>query len=180
MKVKKLPRVVIVGYPNTGKSTLFNRLLGQRKALVHSLPGMTRDLITGTARVEQREFLLVDTGGFADGRLEPISAQVRAKALEAARTADLLIFLLDGKRTLTAGEEELFLEMKKNNRPLLAVVNKIDTPEAEPDLSEFYRLGVQDLITISAEHKLNLEYLKEKIIEKLPPAPDREPEPETT
>lgn len=178
MKRKKLPRVVIVGYPNTGKSTLFNRLLGQRKALVHSLPGMTRDLITVTARIEEREFLLVDTGGFADSQVDPISAKVRAKALEAARTAELLIFLLDGKRPLSAGEEELFLELKKFNRPLLAVVNKIDTPEAEPDLSEYYRLGVKDFITISAEHKLNLEYLKEKIREMLPPAPDQGPEPE--
>jgi len=168
MKSKKLPRVVILGYPNAGKSTLFNRLLGQKKALVHSLPGMTRDLITGVARISDREFLLIDTGGFADGRVDPISSLVRAKALEAARSADLLICLFDSKRALTAGEEELFLEVKKYGRPLLAVINKVDTPEAEPDLSEYYRLGLSDFITISAEHKLNLEYLKEKIVELLP------------
>jgi len=178
MKYKKLPRVVILGYPNAGKSTLFNRLLGQKKALVHSLPGMTRDLITGVARIDHRECLLVDTGGFADGRVDPISSKVRAKALEAARSADLLIFLFDSKRALTAGEEELFLEIKKYDRPLLAVVNKVDTPESEPDLSEYYRLGIRDLITISAEHKLNLEYLKEKIGELLPARPGEEPAPE--
>lgn len=179
MKSKKLPRVVILGYPNVGKSTLFNRLLGQKKALVHSLPGMTRDLITGVAGVDDREFLLVDTGGFADGQVDPISAKVRAKALEAARSADLLIFLLDGKRSLSSGEEELFLELKKLNRPLLVVVNKIDTPESEPDLSEYYRLGVDDLITISAEHKLNLEYLKEKVEEFLPVRPEEKQDSET-
>lgn len=171
MKNKKLPRVVILGYPNAGKSTLFNRLLGQKKALVHSLPGMTRDLITGVARIDDREFLLVDTGGFADGQVDPISSIVKAKALEAARSADLLIFLLDGQRSLTAGEEELFLEIKKYNRPLLPVVNKVDRPESDPDLSDYYRLGVKDFITISAEHKLNLEYLKEKIREMLPAGP---------
>ncbi|MDI6698569.1 MAG: ribosome biogenesis GTPase Der [Candidatus Saccharicenans sp.] len=171
MKNRKLPRVVILGYPNAGKSTLFNRLLGQKKALVHSLPGMTRDLITGVARIDDREFLLVDTGGFADGRVDPISSQVRAKALQAARSADLLIFLFDSKRPLTGGEEELFLEIKKYGRPLLPVVNKVDTPETEPDLSEYYRLGIKDFIVISAEHKLNLEYLREKIREALPAGP---------
>jgi|YNPBryunderm2012_1023409.scaffolds.fasta_scaffold00005_45 GTP-binding protein len=179
MKLKKLPRVVILGYPNVGKSTLFNRLLGQKKALVHSLPGMTRDLIEGVARVNRREFLLIDTGGFADGRVDPISIKVREKAMEAARAGDVLIFLVDGKRTLTAGEEELFLELKKLDRPLLVVVNKMDNPELEPDLSEFYRLGVSELITISAEHKINLEYLKEKILELLPPGAEVVEEAET-
>ncbi|MDI6845994.1 MAG: ribosome biogenesis GTPase Der [Candidatus Saccharicenans sp.] len=171
MKKDKLPRVVIIGYPNVGKSTLFNRLLGQRKALVHSLPGMTRDLITGVVKIDDRKFLLVDTGGFADSLVDPISARVKEKALEAAQSADLLIFLLDSKRPLSPGEEELFREIKKYNRSMLVVVNKIDTPEQEPDLSDYYRLGVEELITISAEHKLNLEYLKEKIKEMLPPVP---------
>lgn len=169
MKIKKLPRVVILGYPNVGKSTLFNRILGQRKALVHSLPGMTRDLITGVAKVGNREFLLVDTGGFADGRVDPISAKVRGKAWEAARSSDVLIFLVDGKRLLTPGEEELFLRLKKLNKPLLVVVNKMDNPELEPDFSEYYRLGQDELILISAEHKYNLDCLNEKIVELLPP-----------
>ncbi|MGB9836411.1 MAG: ribosome biogenesis GTPase Der [Candidatus Saccharicenans sp.] len=168
MKIKKLPRVVIIGYPNVGKSTLFNRLLGQKKALVHSLPGMTRDIITGIAKIEEREVLLTDTGGFADHQIDPFSHLVRQKAWEAARSADVLILLLDGKRQLVPAEEELFRELKKLNRPLLVVVNKIDNPEFEPDLSEFYRLGQEELIQISAEHKLNLGYLKEKILEALP------------
>jgi len=168
MKIKKLPRVVIIGYPNVGKSTLFNRLLGQKKALVHSLPGMTRDIITGVARIENREVMLVDTGGFADREIDPFSQQVKQKAWEAARTGDVLILLLDAKRPLVPAEEELFRELKKLNKPLLVVVNKIDNPEIEPDLSEFYRLGQDELIQISAEHKLNIGYLKEKIVELLP------------
>ncbi|MBC7362742.1 MAG: ribosome biogenesis GTPase Der [Candidatus Aminicenantes bacterium] len=180
MKIKKLPRVVILGYPNVGKSTLFNRILGQRKALVHSLPGMTRDLITGVAKAENREFLLVDTGGFADGQLDPISAKVREKAWEAAKTGDVLVFLIDGKRPLTPGEEELFIELKKLNKPLLVVVNKMDNPELEPDLSDYYRLGQNELILISAEHKFNLGYLKEKIVELLPPLSSGASESEAT
>lgn len=169
MKIKKLPKVVILGYPNVGKSTLFNRILGQKKALIHSLPGMTRDLISGIAKVKNREFLLVDTGGFANDWPDQISARVREKAREAARSGDILIFLVDGKRQLTSGEEELYLSLKKLNKPLLVVVNKMDNPEIVPDLADFYRLGPDDLILISAEHKYNLGYLNEKIVELLPP-----------
>ncbi len=168
MKIKKLPEVVIIGYPNVGKSTLFNRLIGQRKALVHSLPGMTRDLITGIAKVATREFLMVDTGGLAIDQSDWFSFRISEKVREAARSAEILIFMIDGKRALSAGEKDLYLELKKLNKPLLVVVNKIDNPEFEPDLSEYYRLGTNDLITISAEHKLNLEYLKERIIQLLP------------
>jgi len=169
MKIKKIPRVTILGYPNVGKSTLFNRILGQKKALIHSLPGMTRDLITGVAKVENRQFLLFDTGGFSDAWPDPISVRVREKAWEAARSGDILIFLVDGKRQLTSGEEELYLKLKKLNKPLLVVVNKMDNPEIEPDLADFYRLGPDELILISAEHKYNLGYLNEKIVEFLPP-----------
>ncbi|HEK86264.1 MAG TPA: ribosome biogenesis GTPase Der [Candidatus Aminicenantes bacterium] len=166
-----MPRVVILGFPNVGKSTLFNRLLGQRKALVHSLPGMTRDLITGIATVEGKEYLLIDTGGFADEQADPLLAKVREKAWEAAQKGDILIFLIDGKRSLTPGEEKLFIELKKLNKHLLVVVNKVDNPELEPDLSDYYRLGSDELILISAEHKINLGYLQGKIAELLPQAP---------
>ncbi|NMC65464.1 MAG: ribosome biogenesis GTPase Der, partial [Acidobacteria bacterium] len=169
--LKKLPRVVILGYPNVGKSTLFNRLLGQRKALVHSLPGMTRDLLTGVVRQSGHEYLLVDTGGFTAGETDPISIKVREKALEAARTGDVLIFLADGQRPLSRGEEELFIQLKKLNRPVLLVVNKIDSPQSQVDLSDFYRLGQPDLLTISAEHKVNLDWLRERILELLPVRP---------
>ena len=181
MKIKKVPKVVILGFPNVGKSTLFNRLLGQRKALVHSLPGMTRDLISGIIKAEGRQYELIDTGGFADGYVDPISSKVREKAWEAAKKGDILIFLIDGKRSITPGEEKLYLEMKKLNKPLLTVVNKIDNPELEPDLSDYYRLGSKELILISAEHKINLSYLQEKIAELLPlPQDEKEKKPALT
>ena len=173
-RIKKLPRVVILGYPNVGKSTLFNRLLGQRKALVHSLPGMTRDLVTGVVKQSGREYLLVDTGGFVAGETDPISVRVRDKAWEAARTGDVLIFMVDGLRPLSSGEEELFVQLKKLNRPVIVAVNKIDTPQSQPDLSDFYRLGQTDFLTISAEHKINIDLLKEKIQELLPERPEVE------
>ncbi|MDD8030885.1 MAG: ribosome biogenesis GTPase Der [Acidobacteriota bacterium] len=168
MKIKNLPEVVIIGYPNVGKSTLFNRIIGQRKALIHSLPGMTRDLITGVARVNNREFLMVDTGGLAIDQADQVSLRIIEKAREATHSAEILVFMVDGKRALSAGEKDLYLKLKKLNKPLLVVVNKIDNPEFEPDLSEYYRLGTSDLISISAEHKINLEYLKERIVQLLP------------
>ena len=96
--MKKLSRVVIVGFPNVGKSTLFNRILGQRKALVHTDPGMTRDSQSAACVLEDKKFVLVDTGGLFGVADEPLSDKVREKALEEAAAADLVLFVLDGKR----------------------------------------------------------------------------------
>jgi len=166
--MKPLPRVVIVGFPNVGKSTLFNRLLGERKALVHTLPGMTRDLVTAEWRTGDRTLTLVDTGGMFGVRDEPLSELVRAKAWEAARSADLVLFVLDGKRDVTPAEEELFVSVRKLGRPVFLVVNKIDTPAEEDRATDFYRLGDAGLFFVSAEHKLNLEPLREAIAAALP------------
>ncbi len=163
-----LPRVVIVGFPNVGKSTLFNRLLGQRKALVHSQPGMTRDLVAAEWRTDDRTLTLVDTGGMFGVRDEPLSELIRAKAWEAARSADLVLFVLDGKREVTPAEEELFVSVRKLGRPVFLVVNKIDTPAEEDRATDFYRLGDAGLFFVSAEHKLNLEPLREAVAAALP------------
>jgi GTP-binding protein len=169
--MKPLPRVVIVGFPNVGKSTLFNRLLGERKALVHTLPGMTRDLVTAEWRTGDRTLTLVDTGGMFGVRDEPLSELVRAKAWEAARSADLVLFVLDGKRDVTPAEEELFVSVRKLGRPVFLVVNKIDTPAEEDRATDFYRLGDAGLFFVSAEHKLNLEPLREAIAAALSASP---------
>jgi GTPase len=166
--MKPLPRVVIVGFPNVGKSTLFNRLLGERKALVHSLPGMTRDVVTAEWRTGERALTLVDTGGMFGVREEPLSELVRAKAWEAARSADLVLFVLDGKRDVTPAEEELFIAVRKLGRPVFLVVNKIDTPAEEDRATDFYRLGDAGLFFVSAEHKHNLDPLEEAIAAALP------------
>jgi GTP-binding protein len=166
--MKKLPRVVIVGFPNVGKSTLFNRLLGEKKALVHSLPGMTRDTVTGLCARYEKPFVLVDTGGMFGVEDEPLSEAVREKAWQAVRGARLVIFLADGRRGLIPAEEELYASLQKLGLPLLAVVNKIDAESQEAAAGDFYRLGAKRLFLVSAEHKRNLDELVEAILEAVP------------
>jgi GTP-binding protein len=173
--VKSLPRVAIVGFPNVGKSTLFNRILGKKKALVHSLPGMTRDSLAAPRTIENRSFLLVDTGGLFGVQDEPLSERVRERAWEEARAADAILFVLDGKRDIAPAEEELYLSLKRTGRPVLVVVNKIDSPVQEETMTaEYYRLGEKNVLFVSAEHKLNIEALEEALVSVLPasaPAP---------
>lgn len=167
--MKKLPRVVIVGFPNVGKSTLFNRILGRKKALVHSRPGMTRDSVATPALVAGRRFVLVDTGGLFGVGDEPLSERVREKAWLEARAADVILFVLDGKRDISPSEEELYVSLKKLGRPLIVVVNKFDSPAQQESMTaEYYRLGERDPVFISAEHKLNLGVLEEALAAALP------------
>ncbi len=165
--MKKLIKVAIVGFPNVGKSTLFNRLLKEKKSLVHHLPGMTRDQVSSVCILKGKKFDLVDTGGFFDSQEDPLSSQIKQKAKEAAEKADLLLFVLDGRRGLLPSEEELYLSLKKLNKPIFLVVNKIDNPSDEIKLCDFYRLG-EGLLPISAEHKINMEELESRLIESLP------------
>jgi len=166
--MKKSPKVAIVGFPNVGKSTLFNRLLKKKKSLVHSLPGMTRDQIAANCRVKDKEFVLIDTGGFFDFKNDPISSRVREKAWEASQNADILLFVLDGRRDLLPAEEELYFEVKKLNKPVLIVINKVDSSSQEDVLCDYFRLGGESIFPVSAEHKRNLEYLEEGIYGSLP------------
>jgi GTP-binding protein len=166
--MKKLLNVAIIGFPNVGKSTLFNRLLKERRSLVHSLPGMTRDQVSSVCFLDAKKFVLVDTGGFYDSAEEPISSLVRGKAEQAAEKADLVLFVLDGKRELLPAEEELYFFLKKLNKPVFVVVNKIDTLPEEAKLGDYYRLGAEKFFAISAEHKRNLESLESSLIETLP------------
>lgn len=176
--MKKLPRVAIVGFPNVGKSTLFNRILGKKKSLVHSLPGMTRDSLAAPCEVGGRSFLLVDTGGLFGVDDEPLSGKVRARAWAEAQAADLTLFVLDGKRDIAPAEEELYFSLKKLGKPILLVVNKVDSPVQEETMTaEYYRLGVKDILFVSAEHKLNIGPLEEALASALPEgAPTREEE----
>ncbi len=166
--MKEPIKVVIVGFPNVGKSTIFNRLLKEKKSLVHSLPGMTRDQVPALCRLAEKQFVLIDTGGFFDFREDPFSLQVKQKAWEASQSADVLLFVCDGKRGLSPGEEELFVSLRKMNKPILIVINKIDSPNEEEQIGDFYRLGKEELIPISAEHKRNLDYLEERLFDSLP------------
>lgn len=166
--MKKQIEVAIVGFPNVGKSSLFNRLLKEKKSLVHSLPGMTRDQVPAVCRLDDRSFTLVDTGGFFDAREDPFSVQVKQKAWDASRSADILLFVLDGKRGMIPGEEELYHSLKKLDKPILVVINKIDSPKEEDLIGDYYRLGEGAIIPISAEHKRNLSLLEERLLDILP------------
>jgi GTP-binding protein len=129
---------------------------------------MTRDQIPAICRLANKSCFLIDTGGFFDDQGDPFSSQVKQKAWEASQMADVLLFVLDGKRGMTPGEEELFFSLKKLNKPIFVVINKIDTPKEEDRIGDFYRLGEDEIIPISAEHKRNLGYLEERIMGILP------------
>jgi GTP-binding protein len=168
--VPKLPRVVIVGFPNVGKSTLFNRILGRRKSLVHADPGMTRDSLTAECTLDDRRFNIVDTGGLFGVADEPLSDQVRARALAEAAAADLVLFVLDGKRDIASAEAELYLQLKRRGLPILLVANKFDSPRQEESMTaDYYRLGETNVHFVSAEHNINIGALEEAIVAALPP-----------
>jgi len=162
------PSVAIVGRPNVGKSTLFNRLLRQRKAIVHDQPGVTRDRITGQMEFEDdRAVLLVDTGGLVPGDdVLGLNRQV----LLAVEESDLLILVVDGKEGLVPADETVWQELREYSKPSILVVNKADTRAAQEGHYEFYRLGFEKQILVSAEHAMGIGELHEAIAELLPPA----------
>lgn len=164
-----LPLVAIIGRANVGKSTLFNRLVGRAQALVHDQPGVTRDPLYGQVTRDERAFILVDTGGFG-GYTDALSDQVRQQAEAAAVEADLILFLVDGRQELQPDDLEVAAFLRRLGKPVLLVVNKIDTPAQEATLAEFYRLGLTPLVPISAAHGLGVETLVEEILRRLPPA----------
>jgi len=145
------PVVAIIGRPNVGKSTLFNRLTRTRDALVENFPGVTRDRIYGDAVWNDTAFSLVDTGGFG-GREDVLFPQVGRQIRDALESADAIVLLLDGKSGLSPFDDEIAALIRGIEKPVLHVVNKIDGPDQEGILADFFRLGVDRLFPLSAEH----------------------------
>jgi GTP-binding protein len=165
-----LPNVAIVGRPNVGKSALFNRLVGRKIAIVHDQPGITRDRISAICTRGARPFTLWDTGGiFGVGERE-LSAQVRCAAEEALSESDLLLFVVDAKDGLSPIDEELARMLRKSQKPVLLVINKIDNEKHEPLAAEFDSLGFEPSFAISAEHDRRISNLLREIDRRLPAA----------
>jgi len=159
--MNRLPRVAIVGRPNVGKSTLFNRLVGRRRALVGNEPGMTRDRLYGGAEWLGREFEVVDTGGMMDAALEEpaisgaageIAAGILRQARAAIREADRVLLVVDARQGLLPLDEELARRLRAAGKPLSLAVNKVDSDRQEALSAEFHRLGIDGTFLISAEH----------------------------
>ncbi len=169
------PFVAIVGRPNVGKSTLFNRLVGFRKAIVEGLPGVTRDLNYADVDRFDTPFTLIDTGGFEPVVQEGILAQVAEQCRLALEEADVIIFLLDGKEGLAPTDREIARILRHRDMKVLFVVNKIDGPQHEGRVYDFYGLGVDILYPISAQHNYGIDRLIEATIERLSiPSPQEE------
>src|SRR6186997_1319030 len=177
----RLPVVVLVGRPNVGKSTLFNRLTRSRRAIVTAIPGTTRDVITHEATWRGRRFQLVDTGGMFGASEDPLHALVLERGQRAVADADLLVLVGDGRDGLVPGDREIARFVREADRPLLLTINKMDDKRARAGALDFYQLGIDPVFEISAEHGEGVGDLFDAILEALPDAPltaDAQPQPE--
>lgn len=169
----KLATITIVGRPNVGKSTLFNRLVGGRRAIVEATPGVTRDRNFGRVEWRGRSVLLVDTGGFEPKAPTPITRQVAEQAQLAMEDADLILFLVDAKEGLTPLDEEIALLLRQQmEKQVILVANKVDTAMRVFHAAEFYRLGFSEVLPISAEHGTGVGELLDHLLGLLP-APEK-------
>ena len=167
-----LKRVVIVGRPNVGKSTLFNRLAGKRRALIHDLPGMTRDRLSDVVALDDgRRYELTDTGGleYGDSPMSAYANEIRAQARRALQSADLILFVVDGAGGVVAEDRDIAQDLRPDAARTLLLVNKVDRKDAEESVTEFYELGFERLIAISAEHGEGIDDVVDAIGEVVPP-----------
>jgi GTP-binding protein len=162
--LETLPVVALVGRPNTGKSTLFNRLTHSRRALVAPTPGVTRDRNIGVGRWGERRFLVVDTGGFEAEEHEELGRAVRVQALVAAEQADVVVAVVDGRAGLNPLDRHLIERLRQLRQPVLLAVNKIDTVKQDDLVADFYALGIEPLYPISAEHGVGVDALLEDVL----------------
>jgi len=163
-----LPIVAIVGRPNVGKSTLFNRMLGQRRAIVDELPGLTRDRHYAEAEWSGRRFLLVDTGGIDPASPHPIQRQILQQTALALEEADVAVFVVDAKEGLTPLDTEVAERVRRHGKPTLLVVNKADRPDREDAVVDFFTVGLGEPFPVSALHGYRSGDLLDEILGLLP------------
>src|SRR6185437_16113627 len=162
------PLVAIVGRPNVGKSTFFNRMIGQHLAIVEDLPGTTRDRIYGDSVWNGREFTLIDTGGLELGSDDNIMSRVRAQAQLAIEEADVIVFLVDAKSGITAADQEIADMLRRTKKPVVLGVNKSDNAQLRSEAVDFYQLGMNDPITLSSRQGTGTGDLLDAITDALP------------
>ena len=176
---RTLKKVVIVGRPNVGKSTLFNRLSGRRRALIHDLPGMTRDRLSDVVSLDDgRQYELTDTGGLEYGE-SPMSAfagEIREQAQRALKDADFILFVVDGAAGLVTEDREIATDLRSEASKTVLIVNKTDRKDAEEAVNDFWELGFERVLPMSAEHGTGLDDVLEAIGEIVPPQSVQEEE----
>ena len=164
-----VPLVAIVGRPNVGKSTIFNRLVGQRRSIVSDEPGVTRDRIYGRLEWGGAEFEVVDTGGIIPGEESEIPRKIYEQAQVAIEASSLLVMAVDGRAGRTGADEDLARLLRSSGRPMFLAVNKVDSGKQEVDVGEFARLGFDNVFPLSAEHGLGFTELLDAMAAVLPP-----------
>jgi GTP-binding protein len=169
-----LPIVAIVGRPNVGKSTLFNRLTGTRKALVHDRPGVTRDRNYETAAWLDRSYMLIDTGGFEPEPDDALFAAMRRQSEAAVAEADVVVLLVDRQSGITPADLQTADLIRSSGRPVVLAVNKCDTPAHDDEAHEFWELGFDALVPVSAEHGRGVYELMEAVTARFPGASDED------
>ncbi|NJL05857.1 MAG: ribosome biogenesis GTPase Der [Chloroflexaceae bacterium] len=171
------PIVALVGRPNVGKSTFFNRLIGERRSIIEDMPGTTRDRLYGSTEWNGTEFTVVDTAGMLfdasdlDLPLAEISRLAREQAEAAISEADAIVFLVDGREGLTTDDSDVAAVLRTSSKPIVLAVNKADSPERRLDAVEFYALNLGDPIPMSAYHGLGTGDVLDRLVEQLPPNP---------
>lgn len=170
MSVK--PLVAVVGRPNVGKSTFFNKIAGQRIAIVEDVPGVTRDRVCADCEWLNHRFTLIDTGGIDSRSTDPLRVQMRHQAEIAMDMADVILFFVDGKQGLTADDEDVANMLRRAKAPVLLVVNKLDSPAMLDNRYDFYALGMGDPIAISSVNMMGLGDLLDEVVHHFPAQPE--------
>jgi GTP-binding protein len=174
------PILAIVGRPNVGKSTLFNRIARGRKAIVWDEPGVTRDRNYADVERDEGSFALIDTGGFEPASKDRIFVQMREQCQLAMDEADAILFMMDGKEGLTPSDREIVDILRRLNKPVFYIVNKIDGPKHEDKTFEFYGLGMEPIYSISAEHGYGVSGLMDEVTKVLPASTEKKWDQEVT
>ena len=170
------PVIALVGRPNVGKSTLFNRLTQSRDAIVADFAGLTRDRHYGNARLGRREYIVIDTGGFEPDASSGIFKEMAKQTQQAVAEADVVIFVVDAREGMSAQDHDIANYLRRLSKPTLLVANKAEGMREGPQLAEFYELGLGEVIPVSAAHGQGVRSMAEAALDQLGPAPEEEEE----